>query len=44
MVTKEQLVNTNNGKETLARLPAFVPFWFSWFAFHPDPEMYEGAE
>jgi hypothetical protein len=44
VVTEDHLVNTNNELEKLARLPAFVSFWFGWFAFHPDSELYEGAE
>jgi hypothetical protein len=44
VVTEDQLVNKNNELEKLARLPAFVSFWFGWFAFHPDSELYEGGE
>ena len=27
--------------ETLGRLPSYVSFWFGWYAFHPDTQLYE---
>ncbi len=43
MVTEDALVSSADGSETLPRLPAHVAFWFGWFAFHPDTELYRGA-
>ncbi len=43
-LTEDELVNSADETQTLARLPAHVAFWFGWFAFHPDTELYEGAE
>ena len=44
IVTEDALINSSDETEKLARLPAYVSFWFGWFAFHPDTELYEGAE
>ena len=43
-VTDDELVSSTDETETLARLPAHVAFWFGWFAFHPDTQLYQGAE
>ena len=43
-VTENELVNSTDETETLARLPAHVSFWFGWFAFHPGTQLYQGAE
>ena len=42
-VTEDALVNSTDDTDTLARLPAHAAFWFGWFSFHPDAELYEGA-
>ena len=34
-VTEEALVNEESGQE-LARMPAQIALWMSWYAFHPD--------
>ena len=39
-VTEDSLVNTADPSQTLARLPSHLAFWFGWFAFHPDTEVY----
>ena len=44
VVTEDELVNSTDETETFARLPAHNAFWFGWFAFHPDTELYEGAK
>ena len=41
-VTEEFLVNTADGSETLSRIPTHMAFWFGWFQFHPDTELYTG--
>ena len=42
-VTEEFLVNTADQSETLARIPTHMAFWFGWFQFHPDTELYTGT-
>ena len=39
-VTEEFLVNTADESERLARIPTHMSFWFGWFQFHPDTELY----
>ena len=39
-VTEDFLVNTAEESETLARIPTHMSFWFGWFQFHPDTELY----
>ena len=39
-VTEEFLINTANESEKLARIPTHMSFWFGWFQFHPDTELY----
>ena len=41
-VTEESLVNETSPSEKLARIPAHVAFWFGWFQFHPETELYKG--
>ena len=41
-VTEEFLVNTADESEKLARIPTHMSFWFGWFQFHPDTELYKG--
>ena len=41
-VTEEFLVNTADESERLARIPTHMSFWFGWFQFHPDTELYTG--
>ena len=43
-MTEDALVNSTDETETLARFPAHNAFWFGWFAFHPDTELYEGTK
>ena len=42
-ITEEALVNASDSTETLPRLPSHMSFWFGWYAFHPDTEVYLGA-
>ena len=39
-VTEEFLVNAADQSEKLARIPTHMSFWFAWFQFHPDTELY----
>ena len=41
-VTEEFLVNMADESERLARIPTHMSFWFGWFQFHPDTELYTG--
>ena len=41
-VTEEFLVNTADESEKLARIPTHMSFWFGWFQFHSDTELYTG--
>ena len=41
-VTEEFLVNATDESERLARIPTHMSFWFGWFQFHPDTELYTG--
>ena len=39
-VTEEFLVNTADESQKLARIPTHMSFWFGWFQFHSDTELY----
>ena len=41
-VTEEFLVNGADESEKFARIPTHMSFWFGWFQFHPDTELYAG--
>lgn len=41
-VTEDHLVNTADESEMLARIPTHMSFWFGWYQFHPDTELYTG--
>ena len=41
-VTEGFLINTADESEKLARIPTHMSFWFGWFQFHPDTELYTG--
>ena len=41
-VTEGFLVNTADESEQLPRIPTHMSFWFGWFQFHPDTELYTG--
>ena len=42
LVTEEFLVNSADESERLARIPTHMSFWFGWFQFHSDTEVYAG--
>ena len=42
-VTEEYLVSTADESEKLARIPTHMSFWFGWFQFHPDTELFKGS-
>ena len=41
-VTEDFLINTADQSQTLPRIPTHMSFWFGWFQFHPDTELYTG--
>ena len=41
-VTEEYLVSAVDESVKLARIPTHMSFWFGWFQFHPDTELYTG--
>ena len=41
-VTEAFLVSTADESEKLARIPTHMSFWFGWFQFHSDTELYTG--
>ena len=42
LVTEEHLVSAADESETLPRIPTHMSFWFGWYQFHPDTELYTG--
>ena len=41
-LTEEALVREDDASQTLPRLPGHDSFWFGWYAFHPQTELYTG--
>ena len=39
-VTEDYLVSSADPAQKLARLPSHMSFWFGWYQFHPDTEIY----
>ena len=39
-LTEESLVSTEDETESLKRLPGHVAFWFGWYGFYPDTEVW----
>ena len=39
-VTEEGLVSSAAPSQTLQRIPTNMAFWFGWYQFHPDTEVY----
>ena len=42
-VTDDSLVNTSDQSQRLPRLPSHLSFWFGWYGFYPDTELYGPA-
>ncbi len=40
MVTEEGLIADANPEHRLPRIPSITSFWFGWFQYHPDTEIY----
>jgi hypothetical protein len=43
-VWEARLANKADPSLELARVPAHMAFWFGWFQFHRDTELYAGGE
>lgn len=41
-VTEEGLVPSGEGAAALPRVPGVVAFWFGWFGFYPETEVWSG--
>ncbi|MFN7963075.1 MAG: DUF3179 domain-containing (seleno)protein [Thermoanaerobaculia bacterium] len=42
-LTEERLERPDGGAEPLPRVPGHIAFWFGWYGFYPQTEVYEGA-
>ena len=42
-VTETGLVNQSDPSEVLPRIPSVTSFWFGWFQYHPDTEVFRPA-
>ena len=40
VVTEEFLIDRGDPSHKLRRIPTHTSFWFGWFAFHPDTQVY----
>ena len=40
-VTEEVLVAQSDPSRTLQRIPSITSFWFGWYQYHPDTEIYQ---
>ena len=43
-VTEEALVSESDPSQTLPRIPSITSFWFGWFQYHPDTEIFTPGE
>ena len=39
-VTEEALISEGDPSRTLSRIPTLTSFWFGWYQYHPDTEIY----
>ena len=40
-VTEEALVKEGDPSMTLSRIPTQTSFWFGWYQYNPDTEIYQ---
>ncbi len=40
-ITESGLVNQSDPSQSFPRIPSVTSFWFGWFQYHPDTEVYE---
>ena len=43
-VTESGLVNAADPSAVSPRIPSLTSFWFGWFQYHPDTEVYQPAQ
>ena len=43
LVTESGLVNVADPSAVFPRIPSLTSFWFGWFQYHPDTEVYQPA-
>lgn len=43
-VTEDALVRADDDGERLPRIPSHNAYWFGWYSFHPDTEVYRAGE
>ena len=43
-VDDEHLISSDQPTRQLERIPTHTSFWFGWYAFHPETELYTGSE
>lgn len=41
LVTETGLVNETDASQILRRVPSLTSFWFGWYQYHPDTEVYQ---
>ena len=41
---EDALVLTGDESQSLPRLPSHMAYWFGWYAFHPDTDVYGKGE
>jgi len=39
-LTEDYLVSSADSAQRLRRLPSHMSFWFGWYQFHPDTEIF----
>ncbi len=42
-ITESGLVNQSDPPQVFRRIPSLTSFWFGWFQYHPDTEVYQPA-
>ena len=40
LATEDYLAKSDDGTQRLKRIPTHTSYWFGWFAFHPDTQVY----
>jgi hypothetical protein len=43
-VEEEALVLVEDSSQRLSRLPSRASYWFGWYAFHSDTQVYAGSD
>ena len=43
IATEDALINSESPDEKLVRIPTHYAFWFSWFSFNEETELYRSG-